>query len=63
MPLSKKTRLALAKRKLAPIEEDKPAFKLRIAGLSPDAQEKALRWLEEVMARQLKHVRELENSE
>ena len=60
MPLSLKTRLAQAKRHLRRIEEDEPAFRLRISGLTPEEQKEALRSFHRILEKQLEYVRGLE---
>jgi hypothetical protein len=60
MTLSTRTVLARAKRQLQRIEEDEPAFKRRIAGLSAEGQDAALRWFKSVLQQQREHVSDLE---
>ena len=62
MPLSKAVELAQAKRQLRRIEEDRPAFELRLKamGASPEATEQGMRWFNGVHARAEERVRELE---
>jgi len=63
MPLSKAVELAQAKRHLRRIEEDRPAFKLRLqaTGASPEATKQLMDWFDGVHGRALERVRQLEN--
>ena len=60
MAMSKRTQLASAKRKLRRIEEDEPAFRIRIAGMPDGEQRKAIAWFQDVLERQRARVKELE---
>ena len=63
MPLSKKTQLAKAKRMLRKIEEDEPAFRIRIASMSEEERNVAIHWFNGMLQKERKHVKELERSE
>jgi hypothetical protein len=60
MPISKRTQLAQARRHLKRIEEDEPAFRIRIRGFSPEAQEKAMQWFCGIRDKQRAYVQQLE---
>lgn len=60
MAMSKRTELAAAKRKLRRIEEDEPAFRIRIAGLTEESQRKFLDWFHGILESERKHVQKLE---
>jgi len=62
MPLSKAVELAQAKRQLRRIEEDRPAFELRLKamGASPEATKQGMQWFNGIHARAEERVRELE---
>jgi hypothetical protein len=62
MPLSKSVELAQAKRQLRRIEEDRPAFVLRLKGANatPEVIQKWTAWFDDIHARAQGRVRDLE---
>jgi len=60
MTMSKRTELASARRKLRRIEEDEPAFQIRIAGMTEAEQHMARRRFSDILEEQRKHVEQLE---
>jgi|HubBroStandDraft_3_1064219.scaffolds.fasta_scaffold765708_1 hypothetical protein len=62
MPLSKAIELALAKRQLRRIEEDRPAFllRLKVANATPEVIQKMTEWFDGIQARARSRVRDLE---
>jgi hypothetical protein len=60
MTMSKPTELASARRKLRRIEEDEPAFQIRITGMTEAEQRMARRWFQDILGRQRKRVEQLE---
>jgi hypothetical protein len=60
MTISKRTQLAQARRRLKRIVEDEPAFRVRIGGFSPEAQQKAMQWFWDIRDKQRAFVQQLE---
>jgi len=44
LPITKRTKLAQARRQLKRIEDDEPTLRIRMQGLSSEEQAKALQW-------------------
>ena len=60
MGVSRRTQLAQARRNLRRIEEDEPAFRIRISGFSSEQQTFAMHWFEEIRNKQRAYVLQLE---
>jgi hypothetical protein len=63
VPLAKNVQLAAARRRLKRIEEDRPAFRLRLESekASPEATKKMTEWFEGILDRAREEVRLLES--
>jgi hypothetical protein len=60
LPITKRTKLAQARRQLKRIEDDEPALRIRMQGLSSEEQAKAWQWFCGVRDKHRAYIQQLE---